>query len=179
MFLVYPILEYSGVIPLATSTPGTISWVSFDVPLNEYRLSGSFGSLTTKRLTQCDSCNNNNCSNKTNLYIFWKTHISGMFWMLTICSSIVFSCSTLSVTLCTKSGGYESIPWVPGHMISLLRVISRASFWTVKMTANLSNFATINYTLYFTAEHTNKNIKTAYGIMSYLWGQKFTAMSTF
>jgi len=24
------------VIPLATSTPGTISWVSFDVPLNEY-----------------------------------------------------------------------------------------------------------------------------------------------
>jgi len=31
-----PILGYPGVIPLATSTPGTISWISFDVPLNEY-----------------------------------------------------------------------------------------------------------------------------------------------
>jgi len=31
-----PILGYPGVISLATSTPGTISWVSFDVPLNEY-----------------------------------------------------------------------------------------------------------------------------------------------
>jgi len=30
------ILGYPGVIPLATSTPGTISWVSFDVPLNKY-----------------------------------------------------------------------------------------------------------------------------------------------
>jgi len=30
------ILGYQGVIPLATSTPGTISWVSFNVPLNEY-----------------------------------------------------------------------------------------------------------------------------------------------
>jgi len=30
------ILGYPGVIPLATSTPGTISWISFDLPLNEY-----------------------------------------------------------------------------------------------------------------------------------------------
>ena len=30
------ILGYPGVIPLATSTPGTISCISFDVPLNEY-----------------------------------------------------------------------------------------------------------------------------------------------
>ena len=30
------ILGYPGVIPLATSTPGTISWISFDEPLNEY-----------------------------------------------------------------------------------------------------------------------------------------------
>jgi len=30
------ILGYQGVISLATSTPGTISWISFDVPLNEY-----------------------------------------------------------------------------------------------------------------------------------------------
>ena len=30
------ILGYPGVIPLPTSTPGTISWISFDVPLNEY-----------------------------------------------------------------------------------------------------------------------------------------------
>ena len=30
------ILGYPGVIPLATSTPGKISWISFDLPLNEY-----------------------------------------------------------------------------------------------------------------------------------------------
>jgi len=30
------ILGYPGVISLTTSTPGTISWISFDVPLNEY-----------------------------------------------------------------------------------------------------------------------------------------------
>jgi len=30
------ILGYPDVIPLTTSTPGTISWISFDVPLNEY-----------------------------------------------------------------------------------------------------------------------------------------------
>jgi len=30
------ILGYPGVIPLATSTPGTISWMFFDLPLNEY-----------------------------------------------------------------------------------------------------------------------------------------------
>ena len=31
-----PILGYPGVIPLATSTPGTISWISFDVPLRHH-----------------------------------------------------------------------------------------------------------------------------------------------
>jgi len=31
-----PILDNPGVIPLATSTPGTISCFSFDVPLNIY-----------------------------------------------------------------------------------------------------------------------------------------------
>ena len=51
-----------------------------------------------------------------------------MFWMLTICSNIMFWCNTLSVTTSTKSGGYESIPWVPGHMISLLWAISRHHF---------------------------------------------------
>jgi len=30
------ILGYPGVIPLATSTPGTIGWISFDLKLNEY-----------------------------------------------------------------------------------------------------------------------------------------------
>jgi len=33
--LVVIILGYSGVIPLTTSTPGTISLISFNVPLNE------------------------------------------------------------------------------------------------------------------------------------------------
>ena len=38
MFMTLVILGYPGVIPLATSTStsGTISWFSFDVPLNEY-----------------------------------------------------------------------------------------------------------------------------------------------
>jgi len=30
------ILGYPGMIPLATSTTGTSSWISFDVPLNEF-----------------------------------------------------------------------------------------------------------------------------------------------
>jgi len=32
----YSILGYPGVISLATSTPGTISWISFDVPLRHH-----------------------------------------------------------------------------------------------------------------------------------------------
>ena len=34
--IILHILGYPGVIQLATSTPETISWISFDVPLNEY-----------------------------------------------------------------------------------------------------------------------------------------------
>ena len=84
------------------------------------------GHSTDSRQKDCHSCKN--LSNKINLYIFWKTHFSGMFCMLTTWSSVVCSCNTLSVTTCTKSGGYESIPWIPGHVIFLLWGSSQEHF---------------------------------------------------
>ena len=47
-----PILGYPGVIPLATSTPGTISRISFDLPLNEYYHFISFILIFNKQYDQ-------------------------------------------------------------------------------------------------------------------------------
>jgi len=68
--------------------------------------------------------------------------------MLTICSSIVFSCITLSVITGTKSGGYKVNSVSSGSLdVFVVGVFSKESFLTVKMTANMLNCRTITYTL--------------------------------